>query len=79
MTRGLKDEKIRRFLADEAMASFVKESLREAFLKPSSETDTAYLASRFLAVELLEQGWKDLAKYQSDNRERAPSPPQPGM
>lgn len=59
----LKINKIKRFLADEAMAGAVKEVLLSAFLKSRAEKDVHYLAAKSLSVEYLEDGWRDLNKY----------------
>ena len=60
-------EKIKRFLADEVMTNAVKSVLREAFLKNSGSEDVQTLASERMAINLLEDGFKELRKH--SNRE----------
>lgn len=69
MNEKAKQEKVRRFLADEVMAYFVKDVLRESFLKQSKDKDVQYLAASRIAIDFLEDGFKELAKYKSPNRE----------
>ena len=71
MNEELKEQKIKRFLADEVMSFFVRDALRDTFLKPAKETDVQYLAASRIALDLLDQGFKDLQQYRSPNREDA--------
>ena len=53
--------KIKGFLADEIMSNAVKNVLRESFLK-DRKGDVQMLASQMLAVNLLDEGFKELRK-----------------
>ena len=56
-------EKIKRFLSDKVQANAVKNVLREAFLKKSGNTDVQTLAAERIAINLLEDGFKELGRY----------------
>jgi len=62
MQDKLKQEKIRGFMADKLMAIAVKEVLRETFMKESGTQDIHTLASERIAINLLEDGFKELKK-----------------
>lgn len=57
-----KREKIRKFLNDKGMSEIVKEVLISAFLKPRPQTDIQILAASRIAIDLLEEAWKELKK-----------------
>lgn len=57
-----KREKIRKFLNDKNMSEIVKEVLMGAFLKPKPQTDIQILAASRIAIDLLEEAWKELKK-----------------
>ena len=79
MNEKLKEEKIKRFLADEVMAFIVKDVLREAFLKASKSQDTMYLAASRIAIDLLDEGFRELQKYKSANRDSAAATSNAGL
>ena len=54
--------KIQKFLADEMMSSSVKSVLESFCLAKSKDRDVHNLAARFLAIEILEDAWKELEK-----------------
>lgn len=56
-------EKLKRFLADQLMASTVKEFLQQHFLKPRAQTDVQVLAASRLAIDFLTEAWNDLETY----------------
>lgn len=60
----VKIAKIDRFLKDEVMVMAVYEVLRNAFLKGKGQRDINILAAERLAVDLLDEGWRDLKKFQ---------------
>mgnify|MGYP001563052245 FL=1 len=55
--------KIDRFLKDEAMSNAVYEVIRDSFLKKKDKRDIYILAAERIAVDLLEDSWKELKKY----------------
>lgn len=63
MNETVKQQKIARFLADEAMASIVKDVLLANYLKPAKDKDVQYLAASRIAIDLLQDGWRELERY----------------
>lgn len=61
--------KIKLFLKDKMMSSAVKEMLRERFLKSKGVTEVNYMAAQRLAIDLLEEGFKELEKLNKDKKE----------
>lgn len=60
--------KIVRFLNDESMSNAVHEVLLRSFLKPSALADVNMLAASRIAIDLLEDAWKELGKYKSQEK-----------
>lgn len=59
-----KKEKINRFLSDAVMSSSVYEVLLDSFLDTEKyKNDVQLLAASRIAIDLLQEGWKDLQKY----------------
>lgn len=58
-----RQDKIKKFMADERMSGAVKEVLLGSFMKPRGHTDINMLAASRIAIDLLEDGFKDLKKY----------------
>ncbi len=56
-------EKINRFLMDKTMAVSVYEVLLQSFLKPKPHGDVHILAASRVAIDLLQEGWRELEKY----------------
>lgn len=60
-----KQERISRFIKDERMSEAVKEVLQKSFLKtPSKEVN--YLAASRIALDYLEDAWKELLRYKEE-------------
>lgn len=57
-----KQQKIKRFLADQVMCEAVYDVLLAAFLKPRKDADVQMLAAARLSIDLLQEGWKELEK-----------------
>lgn len=55
--------KIKSFLADRIMTDAVKSVLRETFLKSSGAQEVQTLAAERMAINLLEEGFKELKKF----------------
>ena len=64
--------KIRRFLADKEMSATIKEILCSNFLK-KKENDVHILAAQTLAVQSLEDAWKELERYRLDTNKKSES------
>ena len=61
-----KKEKIKQFLNDRNMSATIKEVLIESFLKPKKDNDVQFLAASRIAIDLLNDAWTELRKYQTD-------------
>lgn len=57
--------KIDRFLNDEVMSEAVKEVILNSFLKPKPNRDVYQLAASRLAIDLLDESWKDLERFRN--------------
>lgn len=62
-----KEEKIKRFLSDTLMEESVLEVLRDSFLRKRPQSDVQMLAASRLALDFLEDGWKDLHKFKGES------------
>lgn len=79
MNEQLKQEKVRKFLADAAMSEVVFQVLLQSFLK-KRETDTVEMkAAERIAIDLLQEGWKELEKIKNQSQPVARSVAQVGM
>lgn len=58
---------IQRFINNPVMAEAVFASLMATFTKPRPNADVYEKAARFISIENLQEGWKELAKYKVDN------------
>ena len=59
--------KIRTFLGDVNLQETIKKSLTITFMK-KRETDTHYLAAQMLATQFLEEAWRDLESYRTQEK-----------
>lgn len=57
--------KIDRFLNDEVMSEAVREVILNSFLKPKPNRDVYQLAASRLAIDLLDESWKDLERFRN--------------
>ena len=64
--------KIRAFLGDTILQETIKKSLTTTFMK-KRETDTSYLAAQMLAIQLLEEGWRDLESHRTTEKSKLKS------
>ena len=62
-----KQDKLKHFLNDQAMVKAVHGLLLRSFLKPSKERDVQSLAASRIAIDLLDDAWKELNKLRSDS------------
>jgi len=58
-------KKVANFLQDELMADTVYQVLLNSFLKPSPIIDVNILAAERMAIRLLQEGWRELGKYEN--------------
>lgn len=71
--------KIARFLADAEAAEAVKAVLLASFLKGKGERDVHILAASTLAVEKLEEGWRELERHRASLEPKAEGRAQVGL
>ena len=79
MLNDIQLAKIQRFVNDKAMSNVVFEVIRESFLKPSKDRSVENLASRFIAIELLNEAKKDLVRYADETSEETKEVKQIGL
>lgn len=59
---------IYRFIADPAMSEEVKNVLLESFMKKRTG-DVNMKAAQMMAIDLLQEGWKELERYKTQQNE----------
>jgi hypothetical protein len=74
-----KKERIKRFIADKMTSDFVRESLRESFLKSRGNRDVYILAAERIAIELLDDGFRDMERIAHDDKGEVKEPSQIGV
>lgn len=68
MNEQMRQEKIKKFLADVAMSEVVFQTLLQSFLK-KRDTDTVEMkAAERIAIDLLQEGWKELEKIKNTSQ-----------
>jgi hypothetical protein len=60
-------QRIVRFVADEVTSEMVKQILLESFMK-KREGDVATKAAQMMAIDLLQDGWKELQQYKNNRK-----------
>ena len=61
-----KRDRIKRFVNDVETAKAVHGVLLRAFLKPQKDRDVYTLAASRIAIDLLDDAWKELARYKNE-------------
>lgn len=59
-------DKLKTFINDGEMERAVKSVILRVFLKTPSQRDVQTLAARWLAKDLIDDAWRELEKYKSD-------------
>ena len=54
------------FIRDKAVSDAVYDLLLEIFLKPNDKSDVYSLAAERKAINLLQEAWKELEKYKTE-------------
>lgn len=72
-------EKINRFLNDTVMSSTVREVILNAYLKPRADRDVQTLAASRIAIDLLDEAWKELLKLKTNDQEKVPGSTNVGL
>lgn len=60
-------EKIKRFVSDKVMCESVRQAVLDSFLNRKAEQDVHVLAAKSLAIEMLQQAWRDLERYRTES------------
>lgn len=74
-----KREAIKRFLNDPEMAKAVHGVLLRQFLKAPKERDVQFLAASWIAKDLFDDAWKELARYKQDDAKEEKLVTNPGI
>lgn len=69
MDEKLKTAKLQKFVADQVMSNAVREVMETFCLQASKDRDVQNLAARFMAIEILNNAWHELEKYQNNEAE----------
>lgn len=64
---SFKQEKLTRFANDIGMSEAVYEVVKDAFLKSKGQKDVQILAAERLALDFLDNAWKEIEKYKAGN------------
>lgn len=74
-------QKINRFLMDEVMSGAVYQVILSSFLKPKPRAEVTYheLAAERIAINLLEEAWKELQKHRAEAEAEKPQLKQVGL
>lgn len=75
----LNKERIARFMSDELMSESVKESLIISFMKKREKSDVNLKAAQMIALELLQDSWKELEKVGNTSQNKAKERTQVGL
>lgn len=62
-------EKIKRFVSDKVMGDTIRKVLTMAFLKPQKNRDIYTLAASRIALDLLDEAWKELNKFSESQKD----------
>ncbi len=67
MEEKTKQEKINRFLKDRVMAEVIYGELLKSFLKKRKWEDVNLTAAARMAIDFLEDAWREMEKYKSQD------------
>lgn len=74
-----RQEKLKRFSNDRLMNEAVHFLLLQSFLKPRKGADVHELAASRIAIDMLQDAWKDLERYKQDDEAKPDRAPNPGV
>ncbi len=72
-------EKLLRFMNDESMSNAVHSLLLKSFLEPHPWENVNLLAASRIAIDLLEDAWKDLARFKTQEEAKRKEVTQVGL
>lgn len=76
---NIRKEKLNQFGNDIAMNTAVKDLIMSALLKPKGSKDVNFLASERLALDAMEEAWKELDKFKPNTDDTVGSSKQIGL
>jgi len=59
--------KLRRFISDPGLSAAVRAVLLQSFIKERKEADVYKLAAAKLAIDMLQDAWRELERYRIDD------------
>lgn len=65
MDKDLKESRIQKFIDDESTQQAVYSVIKDTFLAKKGQKDIQILAAERIAVDLLDDAWKELKKYKT--------------
>lgn len=63
-------EKLKRFASDRMMFAAVREQILSTYLRPRAKLDVQVLAAERLAIDLLEDAFKEIERFRVDDEAR---------
>lgn len=75
----LNQEQLKRFANNTEMNEAVKEVLLEVYMRKPSNADANVLAGHFIAIDLLQEAWREIDEYRSKPEEETPVKTQIGI
>jgi len=60
--------KVIRFLNDQTMSNAIYDVLLKSFLKATKDRNVENLAASMIAIERLDEAWKELSKFKSEQK-----------
>ena len=72
-------EKIKRFVADKVLSESVQDVLLKSFLKPRNGQDIQLLAASRIAIDLLDEGFRELRNIAREETKPEKRLTQPGL
>ena len=79
MSEALVREKVTQFLNDTLMADTIKNVFEDILARPSKDRDVHLLAARMIAIELLQEAWKEMAKLKNEKEQEPRKGTNPGI
>ena len=79
MSEALTREKVTQFLNDTLMADTIKNVFEDILARPSKDRDVHLLAARMIAIELLQEAWKEMAKLKNEKEQEPRKGTNPGI
>ena len=79
MNDAVTREKVTQFLNDTLMADTIKVVFEDILARPSKDRDVHLLAAKMIAIELLQETWKELAKLKNEKEQEPRISKNPGI